>query len=178
MALESFVISETCKVPSAIVEQLPNRPKVVKYKTFTKGEVVNGELKHLNNKPAIVLTAGGFVIPLNLVKKLITKDIKSETVSSADGTETKSEAAGAKEPVIVPVEYTNPKVQYMDGAIVGALLGFGATYAIEKKFPTWLPVDSKNKIYGALIGALAGVYFIYRKKGIKPVAPKVVSKAE
>jgi len=167
---------ETAKVPSAVVAQLPNRPKVINYKTFMKGEVVNGELKHLKNKPAFVITEGAFIIPLNIVKKLVTKDIKPEAVSSAEGSEQKSETP--KEAAKAPIEYTNPKVQYMDGAIVGALVGLGITYGIEKKFPTWLPVDSKNKIYGAVIGALAGLYIIYRKKGIKPAAVKVAKKEE
>ena len=175
MAIESFVITEAAKCPSAIVSNSSRngQPKKINFKSYVKGEVIKGELKHSNNKPAFVLAEGAVVVPLNIVKKVVAETIKT---SSADGaTETTPKAAEEKKE---PVEYSNPKIKYFDAMIIGGLLGLGATYGIEKKFPTWLPVDKKKecRIGGILLGAAAGWYFVYRNKGIKPVAVVLTKK--
>lgn len=161
MALESFVVSQDFKTPYVRVTGHPRNPQQLKFKTFRKGDIINGELKHANNQPAFVLVEGTLVVPLEVVKKVITKDV----VSNADG---KAEKEAAKKK---PLLSSNPKVQYLDAMIIGGVAGVGAIYLAEKQ--GWLPVvDKKNKIYGGIAGALLGLYLVYRYKQSKKAEPK------
>lgn len=152
MALESFVITQDFKTPYVRVTGIPHRPQETKFKMFRKGDIVNGELKHANNKPAFVLVSGKLVVPLEVVKKVVTKEV----VSNAEG-ETKK----ADKPLIA--KSTNPKVQYLDAMLLGALVGIGGVYLAEKQGYI-KEVDKKNKLYGAVIGAMIGLYGVYRYK--------------
>jgi len=140
---------------------LPHKPQAIRFKQFKKGSIVKGELKHANNKPAFLLVSGVCVVPLNVVKELMTKDI----VSHADG------EGSIKDKVIKKVENvsklnTNPKVGYIDMALIGALVGFGGVILAEKQ--GWLEeVNKKHRLYGAIGGALLAAYLVYRNKTTK-----------
>ena len=47
--------------------------------------------------------------------------------------------------------------------IIGAILGAGAVYLAEKQNIIATP-DKKYKLYGAVAGAVLGMYIVYRKK--------------
>ena len=81
MALKSYILTKDFKSPYVTATGLPHNPSAIKFKQFRRGEVVNGEMKHANNKPAFVLVNGVLVVPLDVVKELVTKDV----VSHADG---------------------------------------------------------------------------------------------
>lgn len=163
MAIESFVLTQDFKSPYVVATGRADKPQQIKAKHFQKGEVVQGELKHANNKPAFVLVQGTLVIPIDAIKKVVAEDIKT---SNADG-DPKGEITVQK------VEHldinSNPKIKYIDAMIVGSLVGASAVYGVEKK-TTWLPPDKMNKVYGAIVGALAGWYFVYRNKGTQPIS--------
>ena len=53
--------------------------------------------------------------------------------------------------------------KYIDGILIGAVVGLGGVILAEKQ--GWIVnVDKKNKIYGAIAGAILGGYYIYRFK--------------
>ena len=151
MALKSYIVTQDFKSPVVRVTGMPHKPQDIRFKRFRKGDIIKGELKHANNEPAFILVGGACVVPLNVVKELVTKEI----TSNAEGTE-------EKKPIkITPKE--GPRMKYLDAVIIGAALGVGGAYLAEKQGWIAMP-DKKNKIYGALIGAAVGLYFVYRFK--------------
>jgi hypothetical protein len=159
MALKSYIVIADIKTPYVQGTGVPHRPQEVRFKLIRKGEIIKGELKHANNKPAFVLVNGTLVIPLSAVKELVTKDI----TSNADGTPTDD-----KKPMKLP---SVNKIKYIDALIVGALLGVGGAYLSEKQ--GWLgEPDKKNKLYGALIGGAVALYGLYRYKAYLKDKPK------
>jgi len=155
MAVESFIITQDFKSPVVRVTGRPEMPQQVTFKRFRKGDIVKGELKHANNQPAFVLVGGQLVIPVSVVKKVVTKEI----VSGADGDKPKSEVSKAVSD-IVPSRST---LKYVDAVVIGGALGVAGAYLAEKQ--GWINVeDKKNRMYGALIGAFLGGYYIYRQK--------------
>lgn len=159
MALKSYIVIADIKTPYVQGTGVPHRPQEVRFKLIRKGEIIKGELKHANNKPAFVLVNGTLVVPLSAVKELVTKDI----TSNADGTP-KEDKAPMKLPSV-------NKVKYIDAIIVGALLGVGGAYLSEKQ--GWLgEPDKKNKLYGALIGGAVALYGLYRYKAYLKDKPK------
>lgn len=162
MAVESYIIVNNCKVPYVVGTGLPHKPQEIRMKQFRKGDIIKGELKHANNQPAFVLVGGALPVPISCVKKVVTKEV----VSGADGTKEESKD---KKPILA--KSTNPKVQYLDAMLIGALLGVGAIYLAEKQ--GWITApDKKYKLYGGVAGALLGCYAVFRFKSNKPPVKK------
>ena len=159
MALKSYIVIADIKTPYVQGTGVPHRPQEVRFKLIRKGEIIKGELKHANNKPAFVLVNGALVVPLSAVKELVTKDI----TSNVDGATSEE-----KKPMKLP---SVNKVKYIDALVVGALLGVGGAYLCEKQ--GWLgEPDKKNKLYGALIGGAVALYGLYRYKAYLKDKPK------
>lgn len=159
MALKSYIVIADIKTPYVQATGVPHRPQEVRFKLIRKGEIIKGELKHANNKPAFVLVNGTLVVPLSAVKELVTKDISSDF---------NGETTEEKKPIKLP---SINKVKYIDALIVGALLGVGGAYLSEKQ--GWLgEPDKKNKLYGALIGGAVALYGLYRYKAYLKDKPK------
>ena len=162
MALKSYVVTNDVKSPVVRVTGDPRNPQEISFKQFRKGDIVNGELKHANNKPAFLLVKGVCVVPLDCIKELITKDV----VSHADG-ETK-----IKSPVLdgIPKKNsmnTNPKVKYADALLIGGIVGFAGVWLAEKQ--GWIEGEGKkNRLIGAGAGSLLAMYLVYRSKTEKP----------
>lgn len=168
MAQKSYIITNDFKAPYVQITGIPHNPQVIKMKKFRKGDIIKGELKHANNKPAFILVNGVIVVPLDVVKELVTKAV----VSNADGQDSKSDKSKIKT-ISVP---TNPKVKYGDAIIIGAILGVAGAFVAEKQ--GWIAEpDKKNKLYGAAIGALAASYIVYRTNNAKSKI-KVVKSTE
>lgn len=163
MALKSYIITHDVKSPYIVATGLPHNPQKVCLKLFRKGQIVKGELKHANNKPAFLLVNGVCVIGLDVVKELVTKEISS----NASGLQNPTPAKVIDKTIGLSKNNTNPQVRYIDAMIVGALLGVGGVYIAEKQ--GWIAEpDKKYKLYGAIGGAILGYYFMYRKKTQKP----------
>jgi len=162
MALKSYVITNDVKSPVVRVTGDPRNPQQVTFKQFRKGDIVNGELKHANNKPAFLLIKGVCVVPLDCIKELLTKEV----VSHADG-ETK-----VKSPILdgIPKKGTtnsNAKVKYVDALLIGGIVGFAGVWIAEKQ--GWIEGErKKNKLIGAVAGSLLAAYLVYRSKTEKP----------
>ena len=154
MAIKSYIITENIKSPYVQVTGLPHKPQAIKFKQFSKGQIVKGEMKHANNQPAFLLVDGVCVVPVSYVKEVVTKEVTSEAAGPSKETQ----------PVKADTKFSlrNP-IQYADAVIIGALVGIAAVYIAEKQ--KWIETpDKKNKLYGAGIGALAGLYLRYRFK--------------
>jgi len=157
-----FVATKDFKSPYVVSTGMPHRPTQIKAKVFKKGEIISGELKDSKGKPAFVLYKGVVVVPLSCVKQIITKDINAGTgISNAEG-DSQSESK-----VKVTVDKTKSSktskdnVKYLDAVIVGGIVGFAGVYFAEKKGWIALPTQ-KNKIIGAVAGALLGAYLVFR----------------
>lgn len=152
MALRSYVITQTYKAPVVRVTGLPHKPQQITFKTFRKGEIIKGEMKHANNKPAFVLVDGIMVVPLEVLREVVTKEI----TTGVDATQVKTDSTQK----VMTGTYS---IRYADAIIIGSILGIGGAYLAEKQ--GWIAQpDKKNKLYGALIGAGLGLYLVYRSK--------------
>jgi len=160
MAVKSYILTQTFKSPCVQVTGVAHKPQQIRFKTFQKGEIVRGELKHANNQPAFVLVAGALVIPVSVLKEVTTADINK---SGADGSGSSSSSAEKPKTIKMP---SVDRVKIIDGVFLGALVGVGGAFLAEKQ--KWLPFpEKKNKIIGAAIGAAIGVYIVYRIKAYK-----------
>jgi hypothetical protein len=159
MALKSYIITHDVKSPYIVATGLPHNPQKVCLKLFRKGQIVKGELKHANNKPAFLLVNGVCVIGLDVVKELVTKEISSNASGLQNPTPTKV----IDKTIGLSKNNSNPQVRYIDAMIIGALVGVAGVYIAEKQ--GWIAEpDKKYKLYGAIGGAILGYYFMYRKK--------------
>lgn len=151
-----FVAKQDFVTPYVIATGQPHKPTQICKKKFRKGEIITGEIKTVKGKPSFVLHKGVMVVPLSLVKQVITKDI---VLSNADGEVKKSNPK-----VEVKVVKSGGDKRYIDGIVIGALLGFGGTILAEKQ--GWITGGEprKNRIIGAVAGAVIGAYFVYRFK--------------
>jgi len=162
MALKSYILTKDFKSPYVTSTGLPHNPQAIRFKQFAKGDVINGEMKHANNKPAFVLVNGVCVVPLQVIKELVTKEV----VSHADG-EGKITGAPVKNAINKNLgsskQNSNPKVAYADALLIGAIVGFGGIVLAEKQ--GWITEsDNKYRLYGAVGVAALGMYFVYRQK--------------
>lgn len=161
---KTYVITKDVKVPIVVNSGQAHRPAQVRYKIYRKGEMVQGELKHSDNKPAFVLVGQMGVLPLNCVQEVTSVPV----TSNADG------ATDKKDEKQVEVK-KDSKVQYGDAMIIGALVGFVGVFMAQK----YGYLDQENKkfrLYGALGGGLLGVYWVYRNKNTRKTVK--VSKSE
>lgn len=155
-----FVATTDFSSPYVIATGQPHNPTKICTKKFKKGEIITGEIKTVKGKPSFVLHKGVMVIPFSCIKQVITKDIE---VKSNFASQKSVEKANPKVEVKVPTTTIEKKRQVMDGAILGAILGFGATILAEKQ--GWIgSEDKKNRLYGALAGAFLVGYMMYRNK--------------
>jgi hypothetical protein len=165
---KTYIISNTVKVPFVVNSGQAHRPPQIKFRTFKKGEMVQGELKHSNNKPSFILVGKMGVIPLECVQEVNSTPIAVPTTSNASG-DTAVETADEKNKEVI---IENPKIRYADAFLIGALVGFLGVHFAQKK--GYIPdEDKKYKLYGALGVGLLGAYLVYRsqssKKTVKPV---------
>ena len=165
---KSYIITQDVKSPVVVNSQTASKPAQIRFKTFRKGQIVQGELKHADNKPSFVLVGRMCVIPLECVKELQGKDIQTSGFTGADMDEQKS-----KNTKSITIE--NPKIKYLDALIIGGLVGFLVVHYGEKHgYITPNEENAKrNKMYGSIGGALVAVYLVYRNQS---TAKKQVTK--
>jgi hypothetical protein len=155
-----FVATQDFVTPYVVSTGQPHNPTQICKKKFRKGDIITGEVKTVKGKPSFVLHKGVMVIPFSVVKQVVVKDI---VISNLDGS---TDAVAKTNPkvevkVIKPADVKNKK--YIDGILIGAVVGLGGVILAEKQ--GWIVnIDKKNKIYGAIAGAVLGAYYIYRFK--------------
>jgi hypothetical protein len=160
MAQKTYIFTHDCKAPYVEVTGIPHRPQDIKFLKFKRGDQVRGEMKHANNKPAFILGPKNAIIPIDVVKELVTKAVVGDTQTMAAS----SFDASTQAKKTVP---SNPKVRYIDAMLLGAVVGLVAVIIAEKQ--GWIAEpDSKYKWYGAGLGAAAAGYIVYRTSNGKP----------
>jgi hypothetical protein len=150
---KTYIITKDVKVPIVVNSGQAHRPAQVRYKVYRKGEMVKGELKHSNNKPAFILVGSMGVLPLNCVQEVTSVPVTSSVTGEATNIIPPKESEAVKE----------PKVQYGDALIIGALVGFVGVF-MAQKYGYLNQEDKKLRLYGALGGGLLGMYWVYRQK--------------
>jgi hypothetical protein len=150
---KTYIITKDVKVPIVVNSGQAHRPAQVRYKVYRKGEMVQGELKHSNNKPAFILVGSMGVLPLNCVQEVTSVPVTSSVTGEATNIIPPKESEAVKE----------PKVQYGDALIIGALVGFVGVF-MAQKYGYLNQEDKKLRLYGALGGGLLGMYWVYRQK--------------
>jgi hypothetical protein len=158
MANKSYVLVQDFNAPYVVATGMAHKPSRIMIKKYRKGDIIEGELKTTGGKPTIVLVRGVIPIPVTMLRVVVTKEI----LSSANGAPTaKPQLNTATTINTVSAKKTNTR--YLDSGIIGAILGIGAVYLAEKQ--GWIATaETKNKLYGAAVGAVLGMYFVYRKK--------------
>ena len=160
MAQKTYIFTHDCKAPYVEVTGIPHKPQDIKFLKFRRGDQVRGEMKHANNKPAFILGPKNAIIPIDVVKELVTKAVVGDTQTMAAS----SFDASTQAKKTVP---SNPKVRYIDAMLLGAVVGLVAVIVAEKQ--GWIAEpDSKYKWYGAGLGAVAAGYIVYRTSNAKP----------
>ena len=117
MAIKSYIMTTDYKSPYVTATGLPHNPTAIRFKKLRKGEIIKGELKHANNKPAFILMSGVCVVPLDVVKELVTKAV----VEHDDSKESKSSADGSAIKIAKPSKASS-SVRYIDAMIIGGLM--------------------------------------------------------
>jgi hypothetical protein len=161
MAVKSYILTKDFKSPYVTSTGLPHNPQAIRFKQFKKGEVIHGEMKHANNQPAFVLVNGVCVVPLQVIKELVTKEVVSHT--DGQGKSPKPKVIDNLIPPKKSNKKLSTKVQYGDALLIGAVIGFAGVIVAEKQ--GWITeVDKKYRIYGAVGCGLLGMYIVYRQK--------------
>jgi len=154
---KSYVLIQDFKAPYVIATGMPHKPSKIMLKRFRKGEIINGELKLANGRPSFVLVNGVIPVPVTMLNEVVTKEILS------DASGPKKISANPNAPTSNVVKVKKENTRFLDAGIIGAVLGFGLVYLAEKK--GWIKTEEKkNKMYGAIGGAVLAMYIIYRKK--------------
>lgn len=160
--MKAYILTQPYKAPYVVATGIPSNPQRIMMKSFRSGEMVKGELKHANNKPAFVLVGGTLVLPLSVLKEVTTKEIISDASGSTQTSDQPTDSVKK-----VPTK----KLRYIDAILIGGVLGLGAVYLAEKQGWITSP-DNKNKMYGVLGGAVLGAYLVFRNENTIPVKPK------
>lgn len=152
-----FVANQDFATPYVIATGQPHKPTQICKKKFKKGDIITGEVKTVKGKPSFVLHKGVMMIPLSCIKKVVVQDIVVSNLSGdAPKTNPKVEVK-----TITPTAIKNKK--YIDGVIIGSIAGFAGTLVAEKK--GWIQgTERKNRIIGAVIGAVIGCYVVFKIK--------------
>jgi len=154
---QTYMITSNFTAPYAVSTGNPRNPTTMREKRFRKGEIISGSLQKVGNKPNFVLYNDVVVIPLSVVKAVVTKEI----VSSAAGSGNANTIPNGMETTKNFVIEKSPKTKYMDAALAGAAIGLVLVYIANKK--AWIKVpNNMNYAYGAGIGAFLGAYAIFR----------------
>lgn len=130
----------------------------IRKKKFKKGQMIKGVMKYANGRPAYILVGGAIPVEARHLKILMAKDVEVSDFSGE--AKAKSDVPG------IIHNNANPKVKYIDAMIVGGIVGALAVHFAEKKGFIQNP-DQKNKIYGAVGGALLLMYVVYRYQSAK-----------
>ena len=174
MALKSYVLTQDFATPYVIATGMAHNPQQIKVKKFKKGDIVKGELKHANNQPAFVLVQGTLVLPLEVIKELVTKaiidnDTPPIPIEDLDMGPKKSDdvvVSNKSKSAMMPLKSSNPKVNYIDSMIIGGIAGLGAMYLVKRQ--NWIEeFNNKYYLYAGLVGASLGAYIVYRVRSSK-----------
>jgi len=149
---KSYVLIQDFKAPYVVATGMAHQPSKIMLKKYVKGQIVEGQIIISKGQPSILLVSGIIPIPVSVLREVVTKEIVQSNASGNGKGVT---------PNKVIIKKTNTR--YLDAGIIGAILGAGAIFLAEKQNIIATP-DKKYKLYGAVAGAVLGMYIVYRKK--------------
>lgn len=163
--LSTFVLDKEYNAAKVNITTHPTRPNNVLMRWFRRGEIIAGEIKHVKNEPAVVITPSGWIFPISVLKQVVSKGVSSNASGSDDSS---SADGGDKKPNMIKDNLKTPaktiKVQYSDAFLLGGAIGLGLGYLIERKFPqVQIFQDKKMKFYTAGVFAILGLYGVWRR---------------
>lgn len=161
---KAYIVKENFKAPFVVATGMAHKPQRIEYKTFRKGQIIKGTMRYNQGKPAFVLVGGIIPVECRYVNELQQKEI---IVSNATGSSSEEKTTEKFD-----LKSSNPKIKYIDAMLVGGLIGALGVHFAEKKGYITNP-DQKNKIYGAVAGALISWYIVYRQQSSKKLEIKV-----
>lgn len=148
---KTFRLTKNVRTPVVMTTPYPHKPTAIRYKEFREGQTVTGIVQERDGKPAFVVVKRRFVIPIAALQELVTREV--DTTSNASG--------DAKKELEKFAKGGNPKVKYLDAALIGAVVGGASIWFAQRR--GWInPPDKKNLGYGAMAGAALMMYAIYR----------------
>lgn len=153
---QSFIVTTDFKTPKVTSTGNNRQPTKIDFKYFKKGQIIKGVLhKDASGNPDVLMVEGTLAVPLEVVKRVIAKDI-----SSADGTAVSSQIELPK----ISVKPKDKKTKYLDAVVIGAIAGFILTIVSEKN--QWVSINEEkphqNKLIGAGVGGVIGAFLVYR----------------
>jgi hypothetical protein len=149
---KTYVLIKDFKAPYVVATGMAHQPSKIMLKKYVKGQIVEGQIIISKGQPSILLVSGIIPIPVSVLREVVTKEIVQSNASGNGKGVT---------PNKVIIKKTNTR--YLDAGIIGAILGAGAIFLAEKQNIIATP-DKKYKLYGAVAGAVLGMYIVYRKK--------------
>ena len=157
----SYVLTQDFSSPKVMGTNSPIKPIKVGLKRFRKGEIIQGEMKLENGRPAFLLYRGSIVVPITVLKEVVTKDI----IQGYSGFDATNAGDSKVLPKIQPIK--SKQARYLDGIFIGGIAGLVAGIIAQKKYGMEDP-EHKNKAYFAIGGAVLGAFFVYRFKRVEP----------
>ncbi len=166
MANENFLVVQEFKSPFMTITGQAHRPHKIEYKTFKRGETINGKIHYRGGKPAFVMVDETLVVPLNVIKRIHAEDISVNHVNS-------SSFDASTKVYKVPTD----KYKYTDAGLIGAIIGVSAVWFGQKKgMKIYDEAQPRNRYVamgaGAVIGGLLGMYIAKRFSGDDKIMKK------
>ena len=168
----TYIVTKSFSTPEVYNTGSSYQQAQIGNKRFTKGQIIRGEIKTSNGRPAFLLVGRMTIVPLGNIKKLVTKSVTGNSAISGES----GERRYSKPPETSLSDYTKkssiPKIKYLDAILIGGVVGGVGWFAAEKKglINTNNP---KHKLYAAGAGALIAFYAVYRLQQSKVKALKV-----
>lgn len=158
---KSYVLTQDFESPKVMGTNSPRQPIKVGLCKFRKGQIIQGAMQKENGKPAYLLYRGSIVVPITVLKEVVTKDI-IQGYSGFDATQANDSKILPK---LEPVK--SKQARYLDGILIGGIAGLIAGIVAQKKYGMEDP-EHKNKMYLALAGSAIGAFLVYRFKRVEP----------
>lgn len=157
MGKKTYVVVKDFQTPQVFQTGYSHSPAKIGWRRLKKGQMIKGEMKTENGKPAFILMGKMTVVPINCVKEVVTKNVENTSGFSDDDSAAPPKTDKVKE----YMKKTQPKIQYMDAILLGAVVGGVGWWYAERQ--GWVDnINPKAKIVAAGVGAGVAWYFIYR----------------
>tara|TARA_R110000764_G_scaffold542_5_gene2062 strand:- start:2951 stop:3463 length:513 start_codon:yes stop_codon:yes gene_type:complete len=163
----TYIVTKSFSTPEVYNTGSSYQQAQIGNKRFRKGEIIKGEIKTANGKPAFLLVGRMTIVPLANIRKLVTQKVTGNSAIS-------SSAEGKDSDTIK--KYTQaskvPKIKYLDAILIGGVIGGVGFFAAEKQ-GLITSTNPKHKLYAAGAGALLAFYAVYRIQQSKVKALKI-----
>jgi len=166
----TYIVTKSFSTPEVYNTGSSYKQAQIGNKRFRKGEIIKGEIKTANGRPAFLLVGRMTIVPLSNIRKLVTQKVTGNSAISGE-----KSLKGSTDDTMLSTytkKSTIPKIKYLDAVLIGGVLGGVGWFAAEKK-GLITSTNPKNKLYAAGVGALLAFYAVYRLQQSKIKAQKI-----